>query len=112
MATSAWQCPNCRHTLEPQFNECWDCGYVRGSGGDETLREPAPGSDPIRCVTCKVTLDFVGTKQFHVGPRGPFILGEIGEFFIDRDRFDVYVCPRCGRVELFVDGIGEEFRDH
>jgi hypothetical protein len=23
-----------------------------------------------------------------------------------------YVCPRCGRVELFVDGIGEEFRPH
>jgi hypothetical protein len=24
----------------------------------------------------------------------------------------VFVCPRCGRVELFVDGIGEELRPH
>ena len=24
----------------------------------------------------------------------------------------VYVCPPCGRVELFIDGIGEEFRPH
>jgi hypothetical protein len=29
---------------------------------------------------------------------------------MNKERFDVYVCPRCGRVELFVDGIGQEFR--
>ena len=28
----------------------------------------------------------------------------------NKQRFDVYVCPRCGRVSFFVDGIGEEFR--
>jgi hypothetical protein len=37
--------------------------------------------------------------------------GSRSAFATRRDRFDVYVCPRCGRVELFVDGIGEEFRD-
>jgi hypothetical protein len=25
---------------------------------------------------------------------------------------DVFVCPRCGRVELIIDGIGEELRPH
>jgi hypothetical protein len=39
-------------------------------------------------------------------------MGEIGELFVNKERFDVYVCNRCGRVELFVDGIGEEFRPH
>ena len=34
----------------------------------------------------------------------------MGELFVNRESFDVYVCPRCGRVEFFVDGIGEEFR--
>jgi hypothetical protein len=29
---------------------------------------------------------------------------------VNRENFDVYVCPRCGHVELFVEGIGEEFR--
>jgi hypothetical protein len=29
---------------------------------------------------------------------------------VNKQRFDVYVCPRCGRVELFIDGIGEELR--
>ena len=28
----------------------------------------------------------------------------------NREHFDVYMCPRCGRFELFVDGVGEEFR--
>jgi hypothetical protein len=27
-----------------------------------------------------------------------------------KQRFDVFVCPRCGRVELCIDGIGEEMR--
>lgn len=25
---------------------------------------------------------------------------------------DPITCPRCGRVESFIDGIGEEFRPH
>lgn len=32
--------------------------------------------------------------------------------FENREHFDVYVCPRCGRVEFFLDGVGEEFRPH
>jgi hypothetical protein len=31
---------------------------------------------------------------------------------VNRERFDIYVCPRCGRVEFFIDGIGERFRPH
>lgn len=67
------------------------------------------GGNPLVCSRCETRLDFVGTKAFHEGTRLGF-LGEIGELFVNRERFDVYVCPRCGRVELFVDGIGEEFR--
>lgn len=66
--------------------------------------------NPVTCPRCETRLDFVGTKAFHEGTRLGF-LGEIGELFVNRERFDVYVCPRCGRVELFVDGIGEEFRE-
>jgi hypothetical protein len=31
---------------------------------------------------------------------------------VNKEQFDLYVCTRCGRVELFVDGIGEQFRPH
>lgn len=70
-------------------------------------------NNPMICPRCETDLEYVGTKKFHEGSRAaPFILGEIGELFVKREHFDVYVCPRCGRVELFVDGIGEEFRPH
>ncbi len=65
--------------------------------------------NPLQCPHCRVELDYVGTKKFHEGTRWG-VLGELGELFVKKEHFDVYVCPRCGRVELFVDGIGEEFR--
>ncbi len=65
--------------------------------------------DPIVCPRCEVSLEFVGTRDFHHGTRWG-ALGELGELFVGKQRFDLFVCPRCGRVELFVDGIGEEFR--
>jgi uncharacterized protein YbaR (Trm112 family) len=67
--------------------------------------------DPMTCPRCNEQLKYVGTKKFHEGTRWG-VLGEIGELFTNREHFDVYVCSRCGRVELFVDGIGEEFRPH
>jgi predicted RNA-binding Zn-ribbon protein involved in translation (DUF1610 family) len=70
-------------------------------------------NNPMQCPRCERELEYVGTKKFHEGSRAaPFLLGELGELFVKREHFDVYVCPRCGRVELFVDGIGEEFRPH
>lgn len=70
-----------------------------------------PASDPVTCPRCYTALDHVGTRSFHEGSQAaPFLFGGLGELFVNREHFDVYICPRCGRVELFVDGIGEEFR--
>ena len=68
-------------------------------------------ADPMKCPRCETGLDYVGTKSFHEGHRWG-MLGDIGELFVNKEKFDVFVCQRCGRVELFVDGIGEEFRPH
>lgn len=65
--------------------------------------------NPMFCPRCETILKYVGTKKFHEGTRWG-IFGDIGELFVNREQFDIYVCPRCGRVELFIDGIGEEFR--
>ena len=112
MEHKPWRCPGCEERIAPQFTECWRCGYVRGSGGDERLVDTEDPNDPMVCPTCKMRLDFVGTKKFHEGTRAaPFLLGEIGELFVHCEHFDVYVCSRCGRVQLFLDGVGEESRD-
>lgn len=68
-------------------------------------------TNPMTCPRCDQMLSYVGTKAFHEGTRYGF-LGDLGELFVNKECFDVYVCNRCGRVELFVDGIGEEFRPH
>jgi DNA-directed RNA polymerase subunit RPC12/RpoP len=66
-------------------------------------------ADPMRCPRCDTELAFMGTRDFHEGTRWG-ALGDLGELFVNKQHFDVYVCNRCGRVEMFVDGIGEEFR--
>lgn len=65
--------------------------------------------NPIVCPRCTQDLQYVGRREFHEGTNWGFF-GGLGELFVERSHFDLYVCPRCGRVEFFVDGIGEEFR--
>jgi uncharacterized protein YbaR (Trm112 family) len=68
--------------------------------------------NPMQCPRCETALEYVGTKKFHEGTRAFDVLGGIWELLKNREQYDVYVCPRCGRLEFFVDGIGEEFRPH
>ena len=65
--------------------------------------------DQIACIRCKTNLKYIGTREFHEGTRWG-VLGNIGELFVNREKLDVYVCPHCGRVEFFLDGVGEELR--
>ncbi len=67
-------------------------------------------SDFVTCPRCATPLHYAGTKDFHEGTRFWDFLGGLFELLKNRESFDVYVCPRCGRVEFFVDGIGEELR--
>jgi hypothetical protein len=115
-----WMCGTCQEMLEDTFDACWKCGTSRTGPEDpvsrpeKTLMEPKSdratvGAGPLTCARCSRELDYVGRKRFHEGTNWG-VLGEVGEWFVKRQHFDVYVCPRCGRVEFFVDGIGEELR--
>jgi len=125
-----WQCVKCREELEDAFEVCWNCGTSRDGTEDPSFTKaddlppeayanliattgspikPNKEESPIACPRCDRRLDYVGTKSFHEGTRFG-ALGDLGELFVNKERFDVYCCPRCGRVEFFVDGIGEEFR--
>ena len=63
----------------------------------------------LNCLRCRTPLQFMGTKKFHEGTRWS-VFGDLAELFENREHFDVFMCPNCGKVELFVDGVGEEFR--
>jgi hypothetical protein len=60
----------------------------------------------MTCPRCNARVDFLGTRAFHGGPRSG-LRGYLAGLFGNAERFDVYVCPTCGRVEPFVDGAGE-----
>ena len=64
----------------------------------------------VICTRCSVPMNFSGTKNFHEGTRWG-IMGELGEMFVNKEQFDVYVCPNCGVVEFFVDQVGEHLRN-
>jgi hypothetical protein len=74
--------------------------------GDADGRLGARGPE---CLRCDVALEYRGTRRFHEGTHWG-ALGEIGHLFEKSESFDVYVCPNCGHVDLFVDGVGEDSR--
>jgi DNA-directed RNA polymerase subunit RPC12/RpoP len=64
----------------------------------------------VICPRCQTPLTYAGTKHFHEGTRAFDFLGGVFELLKHREAFDVYVCQACGRIELFLDGIGDEQR--
>ncbi len=68
-------------------------------------------SKQVLCPRCSIPKQYLGTKRFHEGTRWGF-LGDLGELFVNKETFDVYSCPKCGSVEFFVDGVGEDKRPH
>ena len=74
------------------------------------IHERCPQPDEVPAVRDAISTTSAPSRSTRGTRWG--ILGDIGELFVNKEKFDVYVCKRCGRVELFVDGIGEEFRPH
>lgn len=65
----------------------------------------------LNCPSCTTRLSYAGTKRFHEGTRWG-LLGDLGELFVNKETFDIYFCPSCGKVEFYVDGVGEDQRPH
>jgi hypothetical protein len=118
-------CPECRAEYRSGFTRCADCDIPLVEKIEDLKEDPEsplsmdadaaepdevqPIFNPITCPRCEQDLEYAGTKRFHEGTNWG-ILGELGELFVKSERLDVYVCPNCGRVEFFVDGIGDEYR--
>ena len=99
-----WTCPKCGEQVERNFEACWNCEAPRPEGIDLTEKRKTIS---MKCLRCDSEIEFLGTKNFL---EGTHLDAWLGDFFLNRERLDVYVCPKCGRVEFFVDRIGEELR--
>jgi hypothetical protein len=88
---------------------------IRGTRAKPSRRAGRPERQEIelRCHRCSAPMNYVGTRRLHED-KSLGVLAELGEMFKAgaSEFLDVYVCQRCGRVELFVDGIGEEYRPY
>lgn len=70
---------------------------------------PRTDSAPLKCPSCDLWLESLGTKKLHEGVRWG-VLGRLGELLVTRLHFDMYYCPRCGRVAAFLEEIGGHLR--
>ncbi|MDO8928817.1 MAG: hypothetical protein Q7W54_07500 [Bacteroidota bacterium] len=60
----------------------------------------------IDCLRCKISMSYNGNVRFHEGTRmGAF--GDLFELFTNRESFDLYFCPKCGKVEFFLPQMGD-----
>ena len=97
-------CPKCHEEVEDSFEICWNCNY---SFPDDKILDmtPAEESDDSGrsndCLRCQVRMVYSGKYEFHEGMHTG-IFGNLFELFQNREAFDLYVCPKCGKVEFFV----------
>ncbi|MGH8055053.1 MAG: hypothetical protein ACREP4_14165 [Stenotrophomonas sp.] len=107
---SSWICTNCRESNEDNFDQCWKCG-THADGAPPPREQPRDDTPAwmqpprlIECLRCPgVRMEFIGRKRFHEGSLSmPFLLGDLGELFVNREEFDLHACTSCGKVELFL----------
>jgi len=95
-------CPNCNSEIEHNFELCWNCNYSFTQNRIIEIKDltKSLGNREIDCLRCKIPLIYSGQFNFHEGGKLG-VLGNLFEIFVNREKFDLYLCPKCGKVEFF-----------
>jgi len=97
-------CPNCHEEVEDNYDLCWNCNYSFIENKIVEIPEeiePETSKLKLDCLRCKTRMRYSGVYKFHEGTRLG-IFGDLFELFTNRESFDVYVCPLCGKIEFFI----------
>lgn len=105
-------CAHCGEAIEQGYDVCWKCGTpTDGSAtdssylADQTSAEVSVPERELACLRCGTKMKLIGKMKFHEGTRlWPALLGEVGELLVNREAFDTYGCPECGKAEFFLAG--------
>ena len=99
-------CQNCNSEVEDNFDLCWNCNFSFTDNKVIVLEDAMIeiSEKEIDCLRCKVPLVYSGNFKFHEGTRVG-VLGNLFEAFTNRESFDLYICPKCGKVEFYTPGI-------
>lgn len=92
-------CPNCNAEILDNFELCWSCNYSLIEKKIIAFKEPEEKRE-VDCLRCNIPLVLSGNYKFHEGTRIG-VLGSFFELFVNRESFDLYVCPKCGKIEFF-----------
>lgn len=102
-------CPNCNAEIEGNFDLCWSCNYSLTEQRIVDIKDLDDGGKSIDCLRCHVPMLYSGRYKFHEGVKIG-MLGNLFEIFMNREVFDLYVCPKCGKVEFFVPLDNSEYK--
>ena len=105
-------CPHCNTEIEDDFEICWNCCYsltenrvIDSENELDTKKSELDTLDTnekkIACLRCSTNLLCSGVYRFHEGARYG-VLGNFFELFVNKESFEIYVCPKCGKVEFYV----------
>ena len=95
-------CPNCKTEIENNFEICWNCCYsLTENRVIDFEKESVSNKKEINCLRCGIKLIYSGIYHFHEGKRYG-VFGNLFELLVNKESFDIYVCPKCGKVEFFV----------
>ena len=94
-------CPNCHSKVDDTYDMCWNCCYSFPE--DKVIDPEELKSNPrnICCLRCKdVPMVYTGVYKFLEGARMG-VWGNLFELFQNRESFEIYLCPQCGKAEFF-----------
>lgn len=94
------ECPKCGTEVQDNFDLCWNCTYSFSQYKIVKTDLINMSKRKVDCTRCNLPLIFSGKFKFHEGKRIG-IFGDLFELFVNRESFDLYVCPKCGQVEFF-----------
>lgn len=95
-------CPKCNAEVEDNFDVFWQCNYSFSENKIVEFEDTnLIRKKKINCLRClDVPMIYSGEFKFHEGAKLG-IFGSLFETFVNRECFDLYVCPKCGKVEFY-----------
>lgn len=100
-----WSCKKCRAEIDDELDLCWQCGAGRDGSPpphgwrSESTAASEPSQRQLHCLRCDGDMGYAGRKRFHDSSYAREAL--LGEFFVNREELDMYVCRGCGKTEFF-----------
>ena len=93
-------CPNCNAKILENFDICWNCNFSLTENRIIEFKDDTREEREIDCIRCEIPMIYSGNNKFHEGTRMG-ALGSIFELFVNRESMDLYLCPKCGKIEFF-----------